>query len=46
MNKNQLEFEKNLKKAGMNDETINKIVNVSYKESDNENRIMQIIVLL
>ena len=36
MNKNQVEFEKNLKKAGVNDKIINKIVNASYKESDDE----------
>ena len=36
MNLNKSKFEKNLKKAGVNDEIIGKIVNVSYQESDNE----------
>jgi hypothetical protein len=38
VNQNQLEFEKNLKKVCVNNETINKIVHVSYKESDNKNQ--------
>jgi hypothetical protein len=38
MNQNQPEFEKNLKKAGVGDETINKIINVSYKESDDKSQ--------
>jgi hypothetical protein len=36
MNFNKAEFEKNLKKVGVNDETITKIVNVSYQENNNE----------
>jgi hypothetical protein len=32
------EFEKNLKKAGVNDETAKKIINVSYEENDNEHQ--------
>jgi hypothetical protein len=36
MNFNHPEFEKNLKKVDVNDEIVEKIVNVSYQKSDNE----------